>query len=82
LSSASAHGEEQALRRRPAHHPEVPGALQATLLHPPRQVWAPAPPRRHVPVRHAVLLLIGLCTRGFVVSLARLIPDAGVSYAE
>jgi len=33
-----AHGEEQAPRRRPAHHPEVPGALQAALLHPPREV--------------------------------------------
>jgi len=39
------HGEEQALRRRPSHHREVPGALQAALLHPTRQVSAPSRPR-------------------------------------
>ena len=45
LVPQDAHGEEQALRRRPSHHREVPGALQAALLHPTRQVRAPSRPR-------------------------------------
>lgn len=32
-----AHGEEQAVRRAAPHHREMPGALQAALLHPPRK---------------------------------------------
>ena len=32
------HGEEQAVRRAAPHRREVPGALQAALLHPPRKV--------------------------------------------
>jgi len=47
---AVARREEQEVRRGAPHHREVPGALQAALLHPPRQVRAidlrPCPPPR------------------------------------
>lgn len=37
------HGEEQAVHRAAPHRREVPGALKAALLHPPRKV------RNHLP---------------------------------
>ena len=37
---AVARREEQEVRRGAPHHREVPGALQAALLHPPRKVSA------------------------------------------
>jgi hypothetical protein len=46
---AGARGEEQEVHRRPAHHRALPGALQAALLHPPRQVRSMSPP---APVPH------------------------------
>lgn len=45
-----AHGEEQEVRRGAAHHREVPGAIQAALLHPPHQVRTIPSPLPHLSV--------------------------------